>query len=128
MSYGINVTNLADALMNAARGSTSFVAAGNWAQLHTGDPGAAQTANLSAVTTRQQLSFGPSSGGSISLSAVPISWNMTATETIVAISIWTASTGGSPLWTVPLTSSQGVANGDTLTLNTCSLSVGPLSV
>jgi type IV secretory pathway TrbD component len=53
---------------------------------------------------------------------------MTATETIVALSIWTAATGGLPLWTVQLTASQAVNNGDTLTLNTCSLSVGPLAV
>lgn len=127
MAYGINVTNLANALMNAV-GGASFVAAGTWAQLHTGDPGAAQTANLSAVTARQQLAFGPASGGAIALGSVPTPWNMTATETIVAISIWTASTGGLPLWTVALTSPQAVNNGDTLTLNTCSLSVGPLSV
>lgn len=126
MSYGINTTNLANALMNAV-GGASFAAAGTWAQLHTGDPGAAQTANLSAVTTRQQLTFGPASAGAVALSVVPTAWNMTATETIVAISIWTTSTGGQPLWTVALTSSQAVNNGDTLTLNTCSLSVGPLS-
>lgn len=127
MSYGINATNLANALMNAV-GGASFVAAGTWAQLHVGDPGAAQTANLSAVTTRQQLVFGSASAGSIALSVTPTSWNMTTTETIVAISIWTASTGGLPLWTVALTSSQAVNNGDALTLNACSLSVGPLSV
>lgn len=127
MSYGIHTANLANSLMNTL-GGASFVASGTWAQLHTGDPGAAQTANLSAVTTRQQLVFGAASGGSVSLFSVPTAWNMTTTETIVAISVWTAATSGLPLFTVPLTSSQAVNNGDTLTLNTCSLSVGPLSV
>lgn len=127
MSYGINTTYLANTLMNAVAGS-AFAAPATWAQLHVGDPGAAQTANLSAVTTRQQLSFAAASAGAIALSVVPTSWNMTTSETIVAISIWTAATAGQPLWTVALTSSQAVTNGDTLTLNTCSLSVGPLSV
>ena len=126
MSYGIHTVNLANNLLNTL-GGASFVAAGTWAQLHVGDPGAAQTANLSAVTTRQQLSFAPASAGSVALLSVPTAWNMTATETIAAISVWTASTGGLPLFTVPLTASQAVNNGDTLTLNTLSLSIGPLS-
>lgn len=127
MTYGINTTNLANVLLNSIRG-TSFAAPATWAQLHTGDPGAAGTANLSANTTRIQLTFAAASGGSIALASVPTPWNMTATETITGISIWSAVTGGSVYWDVSLTSSQAVANGDTLTLNTCTLGIGPLSV
>lgn len=127
MTYGIHTTNLANNLLNTL-GGASFVAAGAWAQLHTGDPSAAGTANLSVNTTRRQLSFAAASAGSVALASVPTAWNMTATETIVAISIWTASSAGSMLWDVALTSSQAVNNGDTLTLNSCSLSIGPLAV
>jgi hypothetical protein len=130
MAYGINLTNFANGLLNTVKG-TSFVLAGTWIQLHIGDPGAAGTANLSAVTIRQQASFGSAgalASGSIALSAAPTPWNMTATETIVAISVWSAATGGVPYWTAPLTASQAVSNNDTLTLNTCSLSIGPLAV
>ena len=127
MAYGFNTTNIANALLNGIRG-TAFSVPALWAQLHTGDPGAAQTANLSVNTTRQQLTFAAASAGGIALASTPTSWNMTTSETIVAISIWTAATSGSPLWTVQLTSSQAVNNGDTFTLNTCTLSVTPLSV
>jgi hypothetical protein len=127
ISYGVNTTNLANQLLNTVQG-TSFVVPATWIQLHTGDPGAAGTANLSAVTTRQQATFAIASGGAIALSAAPLPFLMTTTETIVAISVWTASTGGLPLWDVALSAPQSVANGDTVTLNTCGLSIGPLSV
>lgn len=118
---------MANPILSGVTGTT-FVVGALWAQLHTGDPGAAQTANLSAVTTRQQLAFAAPSGASIALASLPTPWNMTATETIVAISIWSAATSGVPLWDVALTSSQAVNNGDTLTLQTCTLSLAPLSV
>jgi hypothetical protein len=127
MSYGIHTTNLANALLNTIVG-TSFVVPATYIQLHTGDPGAAQTANLSANTTRNHATFSVAASGAIALSTSPQPWNMTATETIVAISVWTAATSGLPLWDVALTASQAVNNGDTLTLNTCGLSIGPLSV
>lgn len=127
MAYGIHTTNFAAGLLNTVKGS-SFALLGTWIQLHIGDPGAAGTANLSLNTTRQQATFASAASGTIALQSPPNSWNMTGTETIVAISIWSASTGGVPYWTAPLTASQAVNNGDTLTLNTCSLSIGPLAV
>jgi hypothetical protein len=127
MAYGISNTNMAAGLLNTVKGN-SFVLAGTWIQLHTGDPSAAGTSNLSVNTTRQQATFAGASSGTIALSAAPTPWNMTASETIVAISVWSAATGGVPYWTAPLTTSQAVSNGDTVTLNTCSLSVGPLAV
>jgi hypothetical protein len=127
MTYGIQTVNLANNLLNTI-GGTSYVAPGAWAQLHVGDPGAAGTANLSTVTIRRQLSFGPAVSGVLSLSATPVPWSMTASETIVAISVWSASTGGVMLWDVALTSSQAVNNGDVLTLNTCTLTITPLAV
>jgi hypothetical protein len=127
MAYGLNATNFVAALLNAVRGTpVSFPA--TWIQLHTGDPSAAGTANLSANTTRQQATFAAPSAGSILLSFSPTSWSMLASETLAAISVWSAATGGVPYWTAPLTSSQAVNNGDTVTLTACSLSIGPLAV
>jgi len=127
MSYGINTTNLANVLLNALSGS-SFVAPAVWAQLHVGDPSAAATANRSANTTRQQLTFAAAASGSMALASTPAPWNMTATETIAAISLWSAATSGVPYWTIPLTSSQAVNSGDTFTLLTCVLGLAPLAV
>ena len=86
MAYGIATTGLANALLNTIKG-TSFAAPATWIQLHTGDPGAAGTANLSAVTTRQQATFATASGGAIALASTPTPFNMTATETIGGVVI-----------------------------------------
>jgi hypothetical protein len=127
MAYGINTTGFANALLNTVRG-TSFAAPSIWIQLHVGDPGAAQTANLSLVTTRQQATFSAASNGALALASSPAPWLMTGTETLAAISVWSLASGGVPYWTAPLEATQAVNNGDTFTLITCGLSVGPLSV
>lgn len=118
--------NLANAMLNGIR-NTSFAIPATWIALHTGDPGANGTANTSAVTTRQQATFNAAATGAIALSAAPTAWNMTTGETIAYISVWTASTAGSFLWSAQLSVSKTVANGDTLTLNTCGLSLAPLA-
>jgi hypothetical protein len=133
LAYGLNTTNLVNPLLNTL-GASSFVAPAVWVQLHTGDPGAAQTANLSANTTRNQVTFAAATGGSIALASTPTPWNITATETLVAISLWSASTSGVPYGTILLTTNgttpapQSVVSGDTFTLLTLTLSLGPLSV
>jgi hypothetical protein len=126
MPVGLNTTNVANALLNNLRGGT-FSNASTWVQLHTGDPGAAGTNAVSAVTTRQSATFAAASGGAIALSASPTAWNMTTTETISYISVWSASTAGNFLWSAQLSVSKSVANGDTLTLTTCGLSLAPLA-
>jgi hypothetical protein len=133
MAYGFSTANLVNLWLNTLGGS-SFVAPGVFVQLHTGDPGAAQTANLSVNTTRNQATFAAAASGAISLATSPAPWNMTATETIAAISLWSAATSGVPYGTVLLTtngttpSPQSVVSGDTFTLLTLTLSLGPLSV
>lgn len=126
MAVGLSTVNLANAMLNGIR-NTSFANAATYIQLHTGDPGAAGTTNVSAVTTRQSATFAAASGGAIALSATPTAWNMTTSETIAYISVWSASSGGNFLWSAQLSVSKTVANGDTLTLNTCGLSLAPLA-
>ena len=118
-------TTFADDLLNTVRG-TAYSVTTVYAQLHKGAPGAAGTANQSAVTTRVALTFNAASGGSMSLSNTP-QWAMTATETITDISIWDASTAGNFLWSVALTASKSVNSGDTLQLNSCTFALTPIA-
>lgn len=126
MADGLSTVNFANKLLNTVIG-TSFSVGATYVQLHTGAPGGSGTGNLSAVTTRQTAVFATASGGSISLSAPPTAWNMTASETITDISIWDAAAAGNFLWSAQLAVAKAVANGDTLTLNTCTLSLAPLA-
>jgi hypothetical protein len=98
-------------------------------QLHTnaGDPGAAGTANVSAVTTRNLVTWNAATtAGSMTLSSIA-GYSMTTTETIAYVSFWTASTAGTFLQSAALTSSQAVINGSTLNFTTCTLSFSPIA-
>lgn len=123
---GLSTVNFANALLNTVN-NTSFAIAATWVQLHTGSPGASGTSNLSAVTTRQQATFSAASSGALALSTSPSPWDMTTNETITDVSVWSLATGGTFYWSAPLSVSKTVANGDTLTLNTCGLSLAPLA-
>lgn len=125
MTVGLHTVNTANAILNGLRG-TPFSISATWIELHTGDPGAAGTSNPSAVTTRQQATFSAAASGAIALSASPTAWSMTTTETITNIAVWTLATSGNFMWSATLSVAKTVANGDTLTLNTCGLSLAPL--
>lgn len=126
MTVGLSTTGLANPLLNTVNG-TSFSITSVYVQLHIGDPGAAGTSNPSVVTTRQLATFLTAASGALALSVSPTAWNMTATETIQAISLWSAATAGTFYWSASLAVNKTVANGDTLTLNTCGLSFAPLA-
>ena len=104
--------------------------AGTFVQLHTGDPGAAGTANVSAGSTaRNSATFAASAAGSaLALSGTPSAWtNGGTSETLTHISVWTASTSGTLLFTVALTASKAWASGDTFTLSTLGVALTPQS-
>lgn len=126
MTVGLATTNLANNWLNMLRGTAFTAPAGTYIKLHTADPGAAGTANASAVTTRAQATFSAASGGALALSNSP-SFTMTATETITHISVWDASTAGNFLWSAQLTTSKSVVNTDTLTFTTLGVSLSPLA-
>ena len=130
MTAGLSTTNHANAWLNVFRGGgngSSFTApAALYIQIHTGDPGASGTANVSAVTTRQAVTFGAASSGAIALSNSP-AFSMTTTETITHASVWSASSAGTFYWSVALTTSRSVVNGDTLTFTTFGVSLTPLA-
>jgi hypothetical protein len=96
-----------------------------YAQAHTGDPGAAGTANPSAVTTRQVITYTASTAGSpLVLSNAP-TFAMTATELITHISVWSASTGGTFQFSGAAQVPAPVNNGDTVVLNTLNVAILP---
>lgn len=113
----------ADAWLNWLAGSATTAPAGLYVQLHTGDPGAAGTANISSVTTRESMTLAAASGGAVSASNTPqwTSWAGTNGETQSAISLWSASTSGTFLDAVTLGTAVAVYTGDTLTLENFSV-------
>ncbi|MEU1043958.1 hypothetical protein ABZ400_02225 [Streptomyces sp. NPDC005897] len=111
-------------------GTAYSAVAGTFAQLHTGDPGAAGTASVSVGSTaRNSFTFAASSSGSaLSLSAAPAAWtNGGTSETLTHISVWTASTGGTFLFSVALTASKAWASADTFTITSLGASLSPQS-
>lgn len=128
MPTGISTTNVANPVLNWLRGTAPSAVAGLYVKLHTGQPGAAGTANASAVTARRQVTMNAASGGAITLASVTGgAWAMTATETISHISVHSDPTAGSFLFSADLTTPRSVVNGDTLTLITLSVSHTPLA-
>lgn len=127
MAVGLGTTTLANNWLNMLRGTAFTAPSGTYVRLHVGDPGSAGTANGSAVTTRSQLTLAAASGGAVALTGTQPSWSMTTSETVSYISVWDASTAGNFLWSAQLAVAKTVANGDTLTLTTCGLSLSPLA-
>ncbi|MBF9350675.1 hypothetical protein HA138_12990 [Mycobacteroides chelonae] len=128
MAIGISASGLANRILDHLRGGTAWTQPATLrVQLHTGDPGASGTANVSAVTTRSQATYGPAAGGAIALTGTNPSWSMTATEDIKYISVWDAASAGVFLWSAQLAVVKSVQAGDSLTLTSCGLSLGPLA-
>ena len=127
MADGVSTTNVANAVLNWLRGTAPASIPGLYVKLHTGAPGAAGTANPSAVTLREQVTMGAASGGSISMTAVAGSWTMTTLETISDISVWDNATAGNFLFSIQLAASRTVLSGDTITLVSLVVTNGPLA-
>lgn len=127
MAVGLATTTLANKWLDILRNVAFTPPTGLFVKLHTGDPGAAGTANSSAVTTRSTLTLAAASAGAVALSGTQPSWAMTTAETISYISVWDNASAGNFLWSAQLSVAKTVANGDTLTLTTCGLSLTPLA-
>ena len=116
----------ANSILNVFRNTAYAAIAAVYAQLHVGDPGAAGTANLSAVTTRNQVTWAAPSGGSMVLSALA-SYTMTVSETITHVSLWTAATAGTFLQSGALTAGVPVVNGSVLSFSSFTLAFQPIA-
>lgn len=130
MTAGFAQTAVVHGWLNTLRGGSNFTAiATPYVKLHTGDPGSAGTSNAAAGdTTRKALTQSAASGGAIAMSGTAPSWtNGGTSETITHISVWDASTSGTFLYSIALSASKAWASGDTLTLNTCGVSLSPIA-
>jgi len=115
---------------NANAAVAAVILDADFFQLHTGDPGANGTANVSAETDRKAATFGSPSAGSVSATGSPLaSWATwdAGSETITHVSLWSASTAGTFQYSFALTASKAVTNGDTLNLTSHSVSASPLA-
>lgn len=129
MTAGIHAVNLANPWLNMLAGTAFTAPAGSYIQVHTGDPGSAGTANASANTTRMALSWAVASAGTKAIQATLPSWTSWAagSETITHCSVWTASSGGSFLYSFALVTPKNVVNGDTLNLTAHSFAIVPIA-
>jgi len=120
MADGISAT-MADSMLTTLTTSP----ASSYVQLHTGAPGANGTANVSSVTTRQAVTWGSASAGSVSASNEPewTNWAGTSPETDTDISFWTALTSGTFDMSMQLSSSVTMNTGDSLTLTSLTVSI-----
>lgn len=129
MTVGLSTANLANKWLDML-GATAFTAPTNtYVKLHTADPGSAGTTAASANTTRVVLAWAAASSGSKAITSTLPSWASWAsgTETISHISIWDNLTAGNFLFSIALTASKTVSNGDTLNLTAMSMSLAPLA-
>lgn len=128
MAVGL-ASGTVDNILHVFSGTSSYTSIATvYMQLHTnvGDPGAAGTSNISAVTTRNPITWGALSSHTLPMSSIA-GYSMTATETIAYVSFWTAATSGTFLQSAALTTPQPVINGSTLNFTSIVLSYTPIA-
>jgi hypothetical protein len=128
MAEGLSTTLVSNWLNTLRAAGAAFgPVAAEYAQLHTANPGAAGTTAISVgSTTRVILTHAASSAGSaLALTGTNPAWtNGGTSETITDISVWTAVTGGTFLYSVALTTPKAWASADTFTLQSLGVSLG----
>jgi hypothetical protein len=89
-------TGVANSILDAMLNGNSFGGFfATYAQLHTGPPGAAGTANVANSGTRQAAGTFSAPSGGASHNTAAINWTaVTANETYTHVSLWSNSTGG----------------------------------
>jgi hypothetical protein len=95
----------------------TFVGTYDYIQLHTGDPGAAGTANVAGNATRKQITWGSAASGVVANSAA-VSWSsgeVDTSEDYTHYSLWDASTVGNFGKSGTVTA-NAVTSGDTFTI------------
>jgi hypothetical protein len=132
MAVGLSAVNYANKVLDhMLRAAASTAPAANYVQLHTnaGDPGSAGTANVSSTTTRSQATFNAASAGSCTLSNTPswASWAGTNGEVVAHISVWSAVSAGTFLYSATLTAAKTVNTSDTLNLTALTFALTPIA-
>ena len=130
MTVGLSAVNTANKwldVLRGASGATFTTPAAMFIACHIGDPGAAGTGNPSTgIATRSSAAMNAASAGSASLTAT-VSFAATGADTITHISVWTASTSGTFLYSAALSASKTVANLDTLNLTALTFALAPIA-
>lgn len=124
MAIGWNAS-AANSQLNVYRGTT-YTGVTAYMKLHTGDPGAAGTANASGLTTRNAVTWNAASGGSMTLSSIG-TYTMNTTETITNVSFWDNPTAGNFLWSGTLAVSAPVVSGTILNFTAITVSLTPIA-
>lgn len=115
---------LAVAVANAALSTITGTDA-NYISLALGDPGSAGTSNPSSVTTREAVTWGSPSAGSVAASDQPAwtSWAGTNGEVVTDLAFWSLSSAGTFGLSMQLSSSVTMDTGDSLTLTAVTISI-----
>lgn len=93
MAVGLAV-NTANKLLDAIFNNVAYSVAQVYIQLHTGDPGAAGTANVAGNATRKAVSCSVAASGAITIDAA-LSWTgVPNAEDFTHYSLWDALTNG----------------------------------
>ena len=127
---GLAATTLANKWLDMLGGSAFTAPATTFVQLHTGEPGAAGTSNVSSVTTRPAITWSAASAGSKAIQATLPAWSNwagTNGEVVTNISVWDASSAGNFLFSVLLTLAKTINTGDTATLSSMSMTFTPIA-
>jgi len=121
MAHGIGAY-LGNAWMNALGNATAFSVAVPYVKLHTGDPGAAGTANPATEVTRKAVSFSAASAGALTSDA-DISWtNITGNQDANHFTCWDNISAGNFLFSGTIVAGAYTA-GDTYTISAGNLTV-----
>lgn len=129
MTVGLHAVNLANKWLDMLAGTAFTAPSSANVKLHTGDPGSAGTSNASAETTRKALTWSAASAGSKAITATLPQWATwsAGSETISHISVWDNISAGNFLFSVALTSSKSITNGDTLNLTSLTFAFTPIA-
>ncbi|WP_406813972.1 hypothetical protein [Mycobacterium sp. M23085] len=120
VQYGITPA-FADLLLSSLNGAQPTVPI-TCVQLHDGDPGPQGTSNVSAVGSREEMTFTSAGEGTTSLAGGVPTWAITTPDTLAAVSLWSGfDSSAICLFTLPLKPAVQVAAGDTVILGNCQL-------
>jgi hypothetical protein len=121
-------TGLAASVVNGWLDGT-FSTTNAWVKLHTADPGAAgATAAAAGDTTRKQATMAAASAGSKAMTGTAGPWtNVSTTETLSHISLWSLVSAGTFQGSGALTGSQAWVNTNTFTLTSLSIAITPIA-
>lgn len=107
----------------------TFATATCYVKLYTADPGAAgATAAAAGDATRKQATMAAASAASKAMTGTAGPWtNVSTTETLSHIGMWTAASGGTFNASAVLTTPQPWVNTNTFTLNSLSIAITPIA-